>query len=114
MTPQEASEQYALKFKTQASSEGLDNIKDDFLAGQKWQSEQDNQALSSALKEIAELNSWKKEMLQIWNKLDSYIETRADIKLGVSKVDFAIQIMKDQTELREKIKDLESKPNNFM
>ena len=73
-----------------------------------------DQALSSALKEIAKLTSWKNEMLQLWNKLDAYIETRKDIRLGESKVDFAIKIMKERDELHAKIKELVSKPNNFM
>lgn len=76
MTPQEAAEQYANKeYGTgcQSLPEARaiwDNGVTDFLAGAKWKSEQDNQALSSALKEIAELHA--------------------------------------------KIKELESKPNNFM
>lgn len=33
MTLQEEAEEYASQFKTQASSEGLENIKSDFIAG---------------------------------------------------------------------------------
>lgn len=36
----QASEQHALKFKTQVSCEGLENISDDFMAGVKWAIEQ--------------------------------------------------------------------------
>ena len=56
--------------------------------------------LSSAIKEVEELKRWKTEMLQLWNKLNDYIESRNDIKLGVSKVEFAIKIMKERDVLQ--------------
>lgn len=60
MTPQEAAEQYGESFKT---GEFFERIRiDAFISGAKWQSEQDNQALSSALKEIAELHAKVNEM----------------------------------------------------
>lgn len=101
MTPQEAAEQYAdnkygknliLPVSCEIHEDGLI----DFMAGAKWQSEQHNQALSSALKEIAELTRWKNEMLQLWNKLDAYLQTRNDTRLGESKIDFVIKVMKEQ------------------
>lgn len=109
MTPQEAA--YHEFMKPIRKLELVNEMEDQafynlFQAGVKWQSGQDNQALSSTLKEIAELTSWKNEMLQLWNKLDAYIETRKDIRLGESKVDFAIKIMKERDELHKSLESL--------
>lgn len=109
MTPQEYNRKKAAEvFANNNAGTGSNRVwyayHDGYLAGQQWQSEQDNQALSSALKEIEELNRWKKEMLQLWNKLDAYIETRKDIRLGESKVDFAIKVMKEHEKMKEQLK----------
>lgn len=45
-----------------------------FQAGAKWQSEQDNQALSSALKEIAELHAKVNEMKDALNGIVKEID----------------------------------------
>lgn len=62
MTPQEAAEQYASLHCDRM--QGYAKYLEAHLAGQQWQSEQDNQALSSALKEIAELHAKVKEIQQ--------------------------------------------------
>jgi len=43
-----ASENYAVKFKTQVNSEGLKNIAIDFIAGAEWQKQQDNNTIEFA------------------------------------------------------------------
>ena len=111
MTPQEAAEQHADRsvgnYRYCSDHRGLkwEIVKCHFLSGQQWQHAQDYQALSSALKEIAELHAWKKEMLQLWNKLDAYLQTRNDTRLGESKIDFVIKVMKEQEAL-QRVRDL--------
>lgn len=62
MTPQEAAEQYANQhWGYNYITENKAHDEKAFITGQQWQSEQDNQALSSALKEIAELHAKVKE-----------------------------------------------------
>lgn len=51
--------------------------------------------------EIDELKRWKSEMLELWNKLDGYLQTRNDIKIGQSKIDRAIEIMKDHDSFKK-------------
>lgn len=91
MTPQEAAEQYAT---TKSYMDGKD-IKGSaiatFIAGAQWQSEQDNHALSSALKEIAELHAKVKQL-----ETDLY---HAEGNLEIAN---------------RRVNELESKPNNFM
>lgn len=50
--------------------------------------------------ELKQLRRWKQEMLQLWNKLDAYLNTRKDLRVGDSKVDFAIRIMKEHEKLK--------------
>lgn len=85
MTPQEAAEQYGESFKT---GEFFERIRiDAFISGAKWQSEQDNQALSSALKEIAELHAKVNRLLRSIDELeddntdleDSCIRLKAEV-----------------------------------
>lgn len=44
--------------------------------------------------ELDSLRKWKAEMLKVYGKFDDYMNSRADVPLGVSKVDFAIELMK--------------------
>jgi len=53
-----------------------------------------NRALEIA-RERDQLMRWKSEMLELWNKLDEYLNTRKDITIGQSKIDRAIEIMKE-------------------
>lgn len=57
--------------------------------------------------EIDELKRWKSEMLQLWDKLDSYMKTRNDITIGQSKVERAIEIMKERDVLRITLDSIE-------
>lgn len=89
MTLQEAAEEYGESFKT---GEFFERIRiDAFISGAKWQSEQDNHALSSALKEIAELHAKVKQL-----ETDLY---HAEGNLEIAN---------------RRVNELESKPNNFM
>lgn len=102
MTPQEAAEQYANEhWGDNYITENKAHDEKAFIAGQQWQFE----VVSSALKEIAELTRWKNEMLQLWNKLDAYLQTRNDTRLGESKIDFVIKVMKEQEAL-QRVRDL--------
>lgn len=81
MTPQEAAEQYGESFKT---GEFFERIRiDAFISGAKWQSEQDNQALSSALKKIAELRSNVKHMESVIGDLT---KENSQMKFGLQLI----------------------------
>lgn len=104
MTPQEAAEE-AFENYWESLGFGLrDNITDEeimpfieaFISGTKWQSEQDNQALSSALKEIAELHAKLHEMSEYITKVQS----------NNDDLEFA------NSELHAKVKDLQEALNS--
>lgn len=75
MTPQEAAEQHADRsvgnYRYCSDHRGLkwEIVKCHFLSGQQWQHAQDYQALSSALKEIAELRAKVKDLQEALNSV---------------------------------------------
>ena len=64
--------------------------------------------------EIDELKRWKAEMLELWNKLDGYLQTRKDITIGQSKIDRAIQIMKERDDLSSKLTETLSEVSQLL
>lgn len=96
MTPQEAA--YHEFMKPIRKLELVNEMEDQafynlFQAGAKWQSEQDNQALSSALKEIAELHAKVKDLQEALNSVCTKVErsttlmiyTEPDVEAEINK-----------------------------
>jgi hypothetical protein len=53
-------------------------------------------------REVEELKRWKAEAMVIINKLNAYMDTRTDIHIGDSKVDKAIEFLKEHERLTRK------------
>lgn len=63
-----AAKEYAGKYKTQVSSEGLENIADDFKAGAEWMKNQTKEAVSELIA-VMYFNDSSKYLGGMWNAL---------------------------------------------
>lgn len=99
MTLQEAAEKYAIDKDAYNSNETIQA----FIAGSEYRQD-----------EIDELRRWKSEMLELWNKLDGYLKTRKDITIGQSKIDRAIEIMKERDDLSSKLTETLSEVSQLL